>query len=149
MLENHLRLYKSLNSQKVKYLVIGGVAVIHYGVPRATLDLDLFIEDTIPNVERCLAALRKAGFKTASMTSVGKILANELTVFEDYVRLDLFTRVKGLGFKEAWRNRIRKRVKLVPIYFASVEDIVRSKKATGRKVDLEDIQTLKSLRPRP
>lgn len=54
MLESHLRLYKSLNFLKVKYLVIGGVAVISYGIPRATLGLDLFIEATIPNVERSL-----------------------------------------------------------------------------------------------
>jgi len=146
MLESHLSLYKSLNSHKVKYLVIGGVAVITYGVPRATLDLDLFIESTIPNVERCLKALKKAGFKTASLTSIGGILANELTVFEDYIRVDLFTQVKGLTFREAWRQRVRKNVQDIPVYFASAKDIIRSKKAAGRKVDLEDIKSLKSFR---
>ena len=147
MLESHLRLYKSLNSHKVKYLVIGGVAVVSYGVPRATLDLDLFIEATIPNVQNCLKALKKAGFKTASLTSVGRVLANELTVFEDYIRVDLFTQVKGLVFKEVWRRRTRKKIKAVPIYMASLKDIIRSKKAAGRKIDLEDIKTLKSLYP--
>lgn len=146
MLESHLKLYKSLNSHKVKYLVIGGVAVISYGVPRATLDLDLFIESSIPNAERCLKALKKAGFKTASLTSIGGVLANELTVFEDYIRLDLFTQVKGLTFQEAWRNRVRKRIKSVPVTFASVADILLSKKAAGRKIDIEDVKALKSIR---
>ena len=146
MIENYLKLYKSLNSYKVKYLVIGGVAVVTYGVPRSTLDLDIFIEATIPNAEKCLKALKKAGFKTASLTSVGGILANELTVFEDYIRLDLFTQVKGLTFKEAWRRRVRRKVKTVPVYLACFEDIIHSKKASGRTIDLEDLKALQAIR---
>jgi len=146
VIENYLKLYKSLNSYKVKYLVIGGVAVVTYGVPRSTLDLDIFIEATIPNAEKCLKALKKAGFKTASLTSVGGILANELTVFEDYIRLDLFTQVKGLTFKEAWRRRVRRKVKTVPVYLACFEDIIHSKKASGRTIDLEDLKALQAIR---
>lgn len=126
--------------------MIGGVAVVTYGVPRSTLDLDIFIEATIPNAEKCLKALKKAGFKTASLTSVGGILANELTVFEDYIRLDLFTQVKGLTFKEAWRRRVRRKVKTVPVYLACFEDIIHSKKASGRTIDLEDLKALQAIR---
>ena len=96
MLQQHLDIYRSLNAHRVKYVVIGGVAAILYGSPRMTKDLDLFIEATPGNVRRLLDALEAASFGTASLTTPEKILANEVTILQDYVRLDLLTRIKGL-----------------------------------------------------
>ena len=146
MIESHLRLYKFLNKHKVKYLIIGGVAAIVYGVPRSTLDLDIVIKSNAQNAERLLSALKNAGFGTASLTSQQKIIDNELTVFEDYIRLDVFTKIKGMDFDRAWARRTVKKIKSIPIKFASLEDIISSKKASNRRVDKEDLAVLKQLR---
>ena len=86
MLRDYLRLYKSLNRNKVKYLIIGGIACIIYGVPRTTLDIDIFIEPSVKNAKKLLKALKEAGFGTARMTTPQKITENEINVFEDYLR---------------------------------------------------------------
>ena len=77
MIKDYLRLYKSLNKNRVKYLIIGGIACIIYGVPRTTLDIDIFIEPSLKNAEKLLKALRNAGFGTARLTTPQKIIKNE------------------------------------------------------------------------
>lgn len=147
MIKDHLRLYKSLDRHRVKYLIIGGVAAIVYGVPRPTLDIDIFIEPTFRNAEKLLKALKDAGFGTASLTSPQQVIDNELTVFEDYIRLDVFTKVKGIRFEKAWKRRVIKKINSVPVKFASLEDIISSKKASKRNIDKEDLKLLKQLLP--
>ena len=145
MIENHLKLYKSLNKYRARYLIIGGVAAIVYGVPRTTLDIDILIEPTLENAEKLLKALKKAGFGTASLTSPKKIIDNELTVFEDYIRLDVFTKVKGMKFEKAWKDRTIKKIANVAVKFASLKDIISSKKASKRQIDKEDLKLLKQI----
>ncbi|MCP5104696.1 MAG: hypothetical protein GY950_15030 [bacterium] len=71
-----------MKEHKVKYLVIGGIAAVLYGVPRATFDLDILIEATPQNVQKLLDALLQAGLFTASQTSISEVLATEVTVFK-------------------------------------------------------------------
>ena len=145
MINEYLKLYKSLNKNKVKYIIIGGVACIIYGVPRTTLDIDIFIERTPGNAARLLKALDEAGFGTASMTTPKRIAENELSVFEDYLRLDVMTKVKGLNFDDAWKNRTVKKIEGITVNLASIEDIIKSKSASRRKSDIDDIKTIKKI----
>ena len=150
MLRDYLRLYKSLNRNKVKYLIIGGIACIIYGVPRTTLDIDIFIEPSVKNAKKLLKALKEAGFGTARMTTPQKITENEINVFEDYLRLDIITKPEGLVFNKAWKDRNVKRINGINVNVASIKDIIKSKKASKRRFDKEDIKILqKILRKRP
>lgn len=146
MIKSHLRLYKSLNKHRVRYLIIGGVAAIIYGVPRSTLDVDILIDPTLKNAELLLKALKEADFGTASLTSPQKIVNNELTVFEDYMRVDIFTKAKGLDFLKAWDRRVIKAIAGVSVKFASLKDIILSKKASKRDIDKEDLKILTQLK---
>lgn len=145
MLNEHLSLYRSLNRNKVKYLVIGGIAAVIYGVPRTTIDIDIFIEKTLHNIKRLLKALKEIDFGTASLTTAQKVFDNEITVFEDYIRLDVLTKAKGLEFNAAWGKRNVKRINGVGVKFACIQDIIKSKKASNRKIDREDIRILKKI----
>jgi len=89
----------------VKYVVIGGIASILHGVPRATFDLDILIEATQENSQHLLDALLDAGLGTAALTNVENILANEITIFRDRVRLDVQTSTPGIDFHNAWQHR--------------------------------------------
>ncbi len=73
--------FKSFQKHDVKYVVIGGIASILHGVPRATFDLVILIEATPENAQRLLDALIDAGLGTATLTNVENILANEITIF--------------------------------------------------------------------
>ena len=64
---NRLRdVFESLNDHEVRYLVIGGIAAVLHGVPRATFDLDVLIDATPENARRLLEALARAGLRTPS-----------------------------------------------------------------------------------
>jgi hypothetical protein len=49
MLNRLLDVFASFQRHKVKYLVIGGIAAVLHGVPRATFDLDILIEASSDN----------------------------------------------------------------------------------------------------
>ena len=80
MLNRLQDVFASLNRHDVRYVVIGGIAAVLHGVPRATFDLDLLIEPSPDNAERLVAALLEANLGTAALTSPREILANEITV---------------------------------------------------------------------
>ena len=69
MLNRLQDVFRSFQQHDVKYVVIGGIASVLHGVPRATFDLDILIEATPENAERLLNALLDAGLGTASLTS--------------------------------------------------------------------------------
>jgi predicted nucleotidyltransferase len=146
IVDDHLRLYKFLKKEDVKYIVIGGAATIAYGVPRTTNDLDIFIEPTPENCARLLRALKETGLGTALLTSPKKIANSDLTVVEDFIRLDILTKVKGLEFRKSWDEKVTKKIDGIAIHFISLGDLIRSKKAIGRKIDKEDIRILNKIK---
>jgi hypothetical protein len=78
MLNRLQDVFASLEKHQVEYVIIGGIASILHGVPRATFDLDL-LSATPENADRLLAALLEAGLGTASLTTTSRLLANEIT----------------------------------------------------------------------
>ena len=126
----------------VKYLVIGGIAAVLYGVPRATFDLDILIEATRENTRHLLDALLDAGLGTASLTDEEEILSNEITIFKDLVRIDVQIKTPGIDFKDAWARKKIMHYQDQQFYIVCLEDLIASKKAAGRTVDLEDVRLL-------
>lgn len=145
MIDQHLNLFESLNRNDAEYLLIGGVLVIAYGFPRFTKDIDIFIRRTEENARRCLKALKAIGMVTAELTDPKDICKQEVTIFKDYLRVDVLTQVKGLTFEEVWPRRKELIVEKVVIPALAFEDLIRSKKAAGRDEDLQDIKVLEKL----
>jgi len=142
MLNRLQGVFKSFQEHDVKYVVIGGIASILHGVPRATFDLDILIEATPENTKRLLDALMDAGLGTAALTTVADLLANEITIFRDRVRLDVQTSTPGIDFGEAWLHRKTVTYQGQVFYILSKEHLIASKRAAGRAVDLEDVRLL-------
>ena len=142
MLNRLKGVFESFQKHDVRYLVIGGIASILYGVPRATFDLDILIEPTPDNAQRLLDSLLDAGLGTASLTSVKELLSNEITVFKDWVRIDVQTVTPGLNFQEAWEHRETMTFQGQIFYVLSKKDLISSKRASGRDVDLENVRLL-------
>jgi tRNA nucleotidyltransferase/poly(A) polymerase len=142
MLNRLQDVFKSFQRHDVKYVVLGGVASVLHGVPRATFDLDILIEASPENAEQLLAALMDAGFGTAAMTDAKDVVAHEITVFNDRVRIDVQTRTPGLAFQDAWRRRKTVTYQGQDFFIVSREDLIASKRAAGREVDLNDVRLL-------
>ena len=142
MLNRLGEVFRSFRDLEVRYLVIGGVAAALHGVPRATLVLDVLIEATPDNARRLLEALLRAGLGTASLTTPDAVLAYEITVFNDLVRVDVLTSIPGLTFAPAWERRQTMRFESQEFFVVSRDDLIATKRATGRSVDLEDVRLL-------
>ena len=144
MLDQLQSVFASFQKNDVKYVVIGGIAAVLYGVPRATFDLDMLIQATPDNVERLLRAMTEAGLATASLTTVDEVLAKEITIFTDRVRLDIQTSTPGLTFDEAWSRKVTMNYKGQTLEVVCLTDLIASKRASGRDVDLEDVRILET-----
>ena len=143
MLDRCRGVFKCLSCHQVKYVVIGGVAAILHGVPRATLDVDILIEATVENAQRLLDALLDAGFGTATLTSAEALVAHEVTIFQDRVQLDVHTVPHGLSFDDAWRRRETMDFRGEALYLLCREDLIASKLVSGRDKDIEDARLLR------
>lgn len=142
MLNRLTEVFRCLQRHDVRYVVIGGVASVLHGVPRATFDLDILIDATDENSRRLLKALLEANFATASLTTAEDVLANEITIFKDRVRIDVQTSTPGLTFDEAWERKDTMDYQEQTFYVVCKGDLIASKRAAGRDVDLEDVRLL-------
>ena len=73
---------------------------------------------------------------------VEEVLGTEITVFKDRIRLDVQTFTPGLIFVSAWERRVTMKYKDQPFFVVAREDLIASKRASGREVDLEDVRIL-------
>ena len=72
------------------------------------------------------------------------LLAHEITVFSDRVRIDVQTRTPGLTFAEAWARRQTMTYESQTFFVVSRADLIVSKRAAGRPRDLEDVRVLEA-----
>ena len=142
MLEQYRAVFKSLNDHEVKYLVIGGVAVGVHVIGRVTYDLDILIDATVENATRLLEAFEAAGLGTAGLTTPEDLLAHEITIFRDIVQIDVQTRTPGIDFAEAWQRREVRDFGGIEFVLVAREDLIASKRASGRPVDLRDLEAI-------
>ena len=142
MLNRLKEVFASFQNHKVKYLVIGGIAAVLHGVPRATFDLDKLIEATPKNAQRLLEAMLETKLGTAELITADELVKHEITIFRDRVRIDVQTSTPGLVFADAWKKRQTMQYQGQKLYVVSKQDLVASKKAAGRPVDLEDVRLL-------
>ena len=142
MLNRLQDVFRSFQQHKVKYVIIGGIASTLHGVPRATFDMDILIEATQDNARRLLDALLNSGLGTAALTTVEDLLAHEITVFKDRVRIDVQTSTPGVSFQDAWKRRQIMNYHGQEFFVLSKDDLIASKRAAGREVDLEDVRLL-------
>lgn len=144
MLDQLQSVFASFQKNDVKYLVIGGIAAVLYGVPRAKFDLDVLIAPTTDNAERLLRAMTEAQLGTASLTTVEALISTEITIFTDRVRLDVLTSTPGIVFEQAWERRVTMNYKGQAFEVVCLRDLIAAKRASEREIDMEDVRILES-----
>ena len=142
-------LFKTLNSYKIKYLVIGAHAVMFYTEPRFTKDLDLWIPSALNSPKRVYEALKKFGAPLKGMTP--EDFQDPKMIFQigvAPVRIDILVDLPGLSEEEAWKHRVRSRYGKSSINILGLAELIKTKKMTARPQDKLDLTRLskKSLR---
>lgn len=141
------KLLGSLNAHRVRYVVIGAAAFPVHGYSRATLDVDLFIEPNSANAKRALNALQAFGYDVSDLTP-RDLLTKKILIRQYLLETDLHPFVAGTSFEGVWRNRVRGNVGSVSAWFASLDDLIKMKRAAHRSKDKEDLRILLKLRER-
>ncbi|MEW5871561.1 MAG: DUF6036 family nucleotidyltransferase [Chloroflexota bacterium] len=131
------------NANNVKYLIIGGYAVIQYAEPRYTKDLDLWIGADKNNAAAVYKALKEFG---APLTGLAEADFAEEGYFYQMgrppMRVDILMGILGLEFEKAWQHRVEVDFDGLVVKFISREDLIEAKKASGRPQDLIDVDLL-------
>jgi hypothetical protein len=129
---------------KVRYLIVGGYAVMKYSEPRYTKDIDVWIATDAENAKLIYTALKEFGAPLANLTP------DDFTQ-KDYfyqmgkapLRVDVMMSIPGVEFESAWKNRVIVKLDGFDISFISRADLITAKTASGRPQDNIDVEKLK------
>ncbi len=136
-------LLRIFNARSVKYLVIGGYAVIQYTEPRFTQDLDLLIGTDSCNASAVYKALREFGAPLSGLTEDDFAEAGYFyQMGVPPIRVDVFMGIPGIEFEAAWERRMETNIDGLTVPYISREDLITAKLASGRPKDLIDIHNL-------
>ena len=132
-----------LGRNRVKYLLIGGYAVVAHGYPRYTKDMDIWVEVSQDNAARILKTLEDFGMASLGL-SEQDFLEPGTFVQIGYppVRIDILNKVAGLDFEAAYASRIEQTIDGVSVSLIGLEDLRKNKLASGRTQDLLDYEKL-------
>src|ERR1700693_4443894 len=140
---HYRELLQLLNEFEVEYLIVGGYAVMKYGEPRYTKDLDVWVYNSPENSLRVVEALKKFGAPLEHDGITAETFTEKQVVYQigiAPVRIDLLTEITGVAFADAWRKRVASTFFGIPVNFISLDDLAANKQALGRSRDLKDLK---------
>jgi len=157
----YVELFRALDRDQVRYLLVGGLAINIYGVERATMDVDLMLALDGENLQKF--------FKTADSLGLQPVLPVKLSDLMNPAKLREWIETKhmlafalrsrepaaptvdilvkpNVGFDEAYARRQERELAGFKVALASVDDLIALKTGTGREHDASDIVALRRLR---
>ena len=145
-----LMLWKCLQQNNVKYIMIGGFATNLHGYSRSTKDIDIWIEDSLDNRKKLRKALKEQG--SGDYEPIERM--DFIPGWTDFqlnmgFKLDIMVNVKGLetiGFEECYQYSVVTEIESITVRFLHYNHLIMCKKAAGRPKDLLDIEELEKIR---
>jgi hypothetical protein len=135
----------ALSAAGAEYLIVGAHAMAAHGRPRATGDLDIWVNPRSDNARKVWSALAKFGAPMGELTLTD--LSNSAVVFQMGVppnRIDILTSIDGVEFDSAWSRRIEAAFGGQHVPVLGRNDLLINKKAAGRPKDLADAAWLEA-----
>jgi hypothetical protein len=147
MYQDYKDLLSAFQSHGVKYLVVGGLAVIYHSQPRFTKDMDLFIKADPENAKATYAALAQFG---VPLQGIRPDDFTDPSVFFRFGReprgFDILPAIPGVDFDAAWERRVEIIIDTTTrqkANFISADDLIASKLASGRPQDIADADAIR------
>jgi len=146
MNEDFLDLLSALSAADARFLVVGAYAVGVHGHPRATKDLDVWVEASPDNAPKVMRALREFGAPLGDLTERDLASAGKgFKMGEPPRRIDILTQIEGVTFEHAWQGRREALFGDIRCAVIGFEDLLVNKRAAGRPQDLADVAALERL----
>jgi len=136
----------AFHAHGVRYLIVGGYAVIFHAQPRFTRDIDLFIKADAANAQAAYAALAEFGAALEGIRP--EEFADRGSFFRfgrDPRGFDILPDLPGVDFEAAWERRVEGVVDEatgLKAFFISRDDLIAAKLASGRPQDLADVSAI-------
>ena len=145
MEKDQFDLLRVFNEKGVRYLIVGGYAVSHYTEPRATKDLDIYIETSDENVVRVYEALAIFGAPLAGMTPADfQDPAWGYQIGQPPSRIDILQEITAVEFQSAWEAGEDGLIgEDIRVRYISADDLIKNKLALGRHRDLADVEAIR------
>lgn len=145
MNEDYRDVLIALVRSRARFLVVGAHALAVHGYPRATVDIDIWVEPSPENAQRVWNALAAFG---APLDDLG-IQVQDFTRTDVVAqfglppnRIDILTGVSGLTFEEAWAARLEAPVEEIQVPVLGLSELLKNKRAAGRDRDRADVKGL-------
>jgi len=148
MYQDYKDLLSAFNAHGVKYLIVGGYAVIFHAQPRFTKDLDFFIKADLANAQATYAALASFGAPLEGIRP--EEFADRSSFFRfgrDPRGCDILPDLPGVDFDAAWERRVEGVIDAatgLTAFFVSKDDLIAAKLASGRTRDLADVEEIRA-----
>lgn len=142
LLKELVKLCDALNTAKIKYVVVGGCAVILHGYYRTTHDIDLLIEPSLGNVKK----LKEALFRVFSSREVFEISDDDIMRYavlrfapeSEDIAIDLIGKIGEISFEVAVKDIEEVELEGVKIPVCGLSTLIETKKGMRPK-DMEDL----------
>ena len=146
MNQDYHDILSALVARGARFLIVGAHALAAHGYPRATIDIDIWIDATNENVHRVWQALADFGAPLHDLEIREHDLLQPDIVAQFGLppnRIDILTGVSGLVFERAWPRRVEEVLEGVRVPVLGLDDLLENKRASGRDKDRADIKGLK------
>ncbi|MBL7071820.1 MAG: hypothetical protein ISS26_06610 [Candidatus Omnitrophica bacterium] len=151
---------KEFQSQKVKYVIVGGIAMNLLGSLRNTSDMDILVDMSNTNLAKIVRILKKKGYKVKQPVDPSGIADKKtredwinnknMKAFNFYIENELkevdIIIESPVSYKQAKRNARRVKVGKLFLSVISIGDLIKMKKISGRNIDRLDIEELKKIK---
>lgn len=147
---------KLLSVHRVRYVIVGGEAVIYHGHARLTGDIDFFYDPSPENSRRLYDALND--FWRGNIPGIGSprnLTAKNLIIQFGLPpnRLDLLSQISAVSFAQAWKDKVVEKIKIGrnehTVYYIGLKQLIKNKAAVKRHRDREDLEFLRKIAPPP
>lgn len=132
---------QALLKHNVRFLVVGGHAVIYYGYERVTKDLDLLIDASIENIRHLRLAFASMNISIDDH-ELERMSAPKVIIPIARLGIELLTSIEGVDFNEAYEKSLLAIKEGTKIPMISLMHLLESKKAANRERDIEDVKAL-------
>lgn len=142
--------WKALNSHRVQYIMVGGVATNLHGYQRTTKDADIWIKDTLENRRMLRAAFKEYGMGDYDMMERMQFIPGWTNFnLNNGMVLDVMVNVKGLegfSFDECLQMASIADINTVNVPFLHINHLIAAKKAANRPKDQLDVIYLEKIK---
>ena len=144
MVQDLEELLSALNAHNVRYVVVGGYAIAVHAQPRATKDLDVFIDRRADNAKAVYAALASYGAPLAGITPQDfENPASILRLGVPPIAVDILQSIDGVDFDSVWLASSEHTLNGFTARYISAEHLIQNKLASGRLQDLADVEAVR------